>query len=58
MESQFQLITQRQMTQVVNILKDFRHLYNGYRYFITGSIARNENNPNDNVRYHLYSTYS
>ena len=47
MESQFQLITQRQMTQVVNILKDFRHLYNGYRYFITGSIARNENNPND-----------
>ena len=35
------------MTQVVKILEGFRHLYKGYRYFITGSIARNESNPRD-----------
>lgn len=35
------------MTRVVNIIKDFRNLYNGYRYFITGSVARNEESPHD-----------
>ena len=32
---------------VVNIVREFRHLYNGYRYFITGSVARGEDSPHD-----------
>ena len=35
------------MTLVANIVENFRHLYNGYRYFITGSVARNEESPHD-----------
>jgi hypothetical protein len=35
------------MRKVANIIDNFRHLYSGYRYFITGSIARNEESPHD-----------
>ena len=35
------------MTQISDMIKGFRHLYNGYRYFITGSVARNEESPHD-----------
>jgi len=35
------------MTQISDIVKKFRHQYDGYRYFITGSVARNEAFPSD-----------
>ena len=35
------------MTQISDMIKGVRHLYNGYRYFITGSVARNEESPHD-----------
>ena len=35
------------MTQVVKMINDVKSDYKGYKFFLTGSIARKESNPND-----------